>query len=921
MGTLDEIADAREAARISNNRQFVNNSASFYKDNILNEYETYTYSWAIHMINPTRAQEFETNITDGTYITLAETGVENEISLETVIQNTTLGFVRDNRNAVANTWDITFQEANGMTFLNRIMLAAKELGIRNHIEASYLLELKFRGWKQDNTSMKDEEIGPFWYVASITDFQIKHQDSGTNYQVAFVETESNAYRRMDYHLKTDLSVSASTFGEFLTNFTDEINKETARLVETTITRLYPNIYEFGTEGAADEWKNWKFDAVRGENLQESRNVSVTSAGGVVTFTLAEGTSMTAAIAAAILQTKEFKKIPLVGRNRFAKDNTDDAVADFNRLSELMQWFMFSTKVEYMEPYDSVAKQYKRKFIYNIKAYAAPQGVHDPISFKQLAGDSSAQQARMNNILRNGLLRKRYDYTYTGLNTEVLDVDLSLNTIFFVTQAIAGGRMGANQQFPGLTTAESAAYDARQRYATAVSEVKRLETERTRLEEKLSQVDPRNEDGQLARTNREYEANTAAIDEAQRNLELKEQTLEESNRQLFENTNTESVRFNPTKFKYITQSDLYDGNTRFSNKFESDQTSMQFDYRSVNDSLASSGADTNDDPGTAMLGALEINLNATGELVEQRLNIKGDPYWLGKPKGAAATNDNQADYEFGGLGYFFNMRLPVNEGEDGLMPEEIFNVTALYRVKSVTSQYMMGEFKQTLDSIRDTNTNNTMLINQLLAGATIGDQPSSLKSNYHNTNDDTDPQPDTNGNVVNDTSSTLDPSATGSGNGTITGSRTGVDGRLLTAMESAAASTGLTGVITPRGGNRGPGGSGRHNGYAADVQLYDGNRLLSVENPQDLALIQNYTSAFLTETRSAGLVPSVGIANPAYGSGSGLYMSGVAHHYDIAMTPGIGANLSPNAAPYWGGSGERTKHHRPPTWLVNMYNNS
>ena len=51
------------------------------------------------------------------------------------------------------------------------------------------------------------------------------------------------------------------------------------------------------------------------------------------------------------------------------------------------------------------------------------------------------------------------------------------------------------------------------------------------------------------------------------------------------------------------------------------------------------------------------------------------------------------------------------------------------------------------------------------------------------------------------------------------------------------------------------------------------------------------------------------------------MSGVAHHYDIAMTPGIGANLSPNAAPYWGGSGERTKHHRPPTWLVNMYNNS
>ena len=922
-GTVNGPESAAEA--VNEERAISNQSASKYQENILNQYDSYTYSWAIHMINPTRAQEFERNLEDGTYITLAESGIENEISIETVIQQTTLGFVRENRNAVSNSFDISFVEAKGLTFLNRIILAAQELGIRNHLEANYLLELNFRGWKQNNTAMNDEEIGPFYYVASITDFQIKHQDSGTNYQVTFIETEYNAYRRMDFHLKTDITVRASNFGDFLDNFTEELNAEVQRQVDTSIARLYPNQYQFGTEGEADEWRSWEFDAVRGDNLQQSRNVSVTAEGGVLVFVLHQGTSITAAIAAAILQTREFKRIPLVGRNQFAKDQPDDAVADAPSLAELMQWFMFSTNVEYLEPYDTVAKQYIRKFTYNIKAYTVPHGIHDPISFNQFNSSLESQQARLDNILRYGLLRKRYDYTYTGLNSEVLDVDLSLNNIFFIAQPIAGGNLGANSQFPGLTGSESDAFDARSRYNQTRDEVSRLESEQERLARDINGADPRNEDGVLNRAQTAAQANAEELAE-QRSLLLQRQAERDAANQVLENSPRESTNFSPIADRYITQSDLYGGQSRANNSIERMQDSMQFDYRSVNDSLASSGADTNDDPGTAFLGALEINLNSTGELVEQRLNIRGDTYWLGKPKGAARVNDNEADYDFGGLGYFFNMRLPVYEdGDSGLMAEENFSITALYRVKSVTSQYMMGEFKQTLDSVRDTNTNNAMLIDQLLSGRIVNAQNRNLQNDYNNPNDDTDAQPNNVPGTGNeDTSAILDPTARGTNSGTITGSNdttgstSNIDSRLLVALENAAAAAGVTGVISPQGGNRGPGGSGRHDGYAADISLYDGTRLLSVENPRDLAIIQNYTQAFLNETRSAGLTPSVGIANPTQGTGRELYMSGTAFHYDIARTPGIGANLSPGAGPYWGGSG-RTVSHPAPNWLVNMYN--
>lgn len=911
-----ETIDSPEAAAQAVNGEATPNTSgeSFYKDNILNKYEGYTYSWAIHMINPTRAQEFETNLKDGSYITLAESGVENEISIETVIQQTTLAFVKENRNAVSNSFDISFTEAKGMTFLNRIILAADELEIRNHLEANYLLELNFRGWNQDNTSIKDEEIGPFYYVTAITDFQMKHTDSATNYQVTFIETEYAAFRRMDLHMKAEVTVVASNFGEFLDNFTIELNAEVKRLTDTTTARIYPNEYIFGTTGETDEWRSWEFDAIVGSNLQESQNISVSSSGGTLTFGFHKGTSMNAAIATAILQTRNFKRIPLVGNNQFAKDNTNAAtIGDYQKLSDLMKWFMFKTKVEYLTDYDPVAKQYPRRFTYNISAYTIPQGIHDAQSFQQLANDETAQQTRLNNILNYGLLRKRYDYTYTGLNSEVLDVDLSLNTIFFVTQPTGGGELGATNLFPGLTQAQSRSLRAADRFQAAVREVERLEREVVALNEQLPSVSAF-DDGPSRSIRSRLIANATAQETARLNLQLADTETGLASAALDATRNTGTVEFTPIKNKYITQTDLYSGSSRT----ERMNNSMQFDYRSVTDSLATSGVDAQDDPGAMMLGALELNLNSTGELVEQRLSIRGDPYWLGKPKGVSASNDNQADYDFGGLGYFFNMKLPVYENEtNGLMPEQNFSVTALYRVSTVTSQYMMGEFKQTLESIRDTNTNNETMIQQLISGQIVGGQTRTLQQSYVQPDPENDVQPNEPGGRLADNSTRLDPAASGNAPGNISGDTNGVDNRLLAAMGVAGAQTGLDMVVTS--GNRGPGGSGRHNGFAADSQLRTSDgRVLSVENPADLALIQNYTQAFLNETRAQGLTPSVGIANPAFGSGSELYMSGTSHHFDIAMTPGSGASLSPTAAPYWGGS-TRTKHHRPPSWLVNMYN--
>lgn len=115
----------------------------------------------------------------------------------------------------------------------------------------------------------------------------------------------------------------------------------------------------------------------------------------------------------------------------------------------------------------------------------------------------------------------------------------------------------------------------------------------------------------------------------------------------------------------------------------------------------------------------------------------------------------------------------------------------------------------------------------------------------------------------------------------------IQDRLFNMLVTAAREAGVRAVITS-GGQDPPGprarrtGSRRHdNGFAADVQLYNGRTLLYTSNSSHLNIIKTFCRA----ARSAGVT--------AIGAGNG-YMSNRVLHLDIAAgQPGVGA------ARFWG----------------------
>ena len=114
---------------------------NMYLDNVLNQYDTYTYKWKLMMCHPQEAHRFEQLISpdNNRVVVLAESGVESEINIGSVTHSLTLAFKENqDRHGYANYFSFNLIEPGGATYFNRILEAARRLTIENHLKAAYL---------------------------------------------------------------------------------------------------------------------------------------------------------------------------------------------------------------------------------------------------------------------------------------------------------------------------------------------------------------------------------------------------------------------------------------------------------------------------------------------------------------------------------------------------------------------------------------------------------------------------------------------------------------------------------------------------------------------------------------------------------------------------------------------------------------
>lgn len=317
------------------------------------------------------------------------------------------------------------------------------------------------------------------------------------------------------------------------------------------------------------------------------------------------------------------------------------------------------------------------------------------------------------------------------------------------------------------------------------------------------------------------------------------------------------------------------------------------------------------------GASLQNLYNSRDMLEIEMQIRGDPYWIGQPRSVYgfSTLENAADFELGSSYFFLNINLPSENG-----PSKEYMITGLYRVISVISEYRNGKFVQYLKAYREAIINTRTVIAALESGEGIMPNiaPNAPLDGSAGSNGGRVGGGQTGPTAPGDQGDGLREPAEANGEPFVPEEFEG-DHRLQADPRQAEinrvlAQTGDELGITVIQSD-GPVGyreivginsegvpydtanstSGRHQRGAADVQLVYQDRILNINNPNDVAAIQAFTERFYQNTTSAGQIPGVGIGTN--------YMSGTSFHYDIS---GRG---------YYWGNGEEMEGA--PDWLARM----
>jgi len=858
---------------------------SQYLENVLNRYESYTYQWQLMMVHPRESTEFEDLIDKGRVVTLAHSGVESEINIQSVQQEMTLAFAKQNRNAVGNMFTIQLVEPLGTTMFNRIKLGAARLGIENHLQACYLLELKFNGFLPDGSST-DTPPGPFYYMTTMASLDFSYRQGASTYTANLIETQQEAYSRLQLNLPFEGSINANTYGGFLKALQKEINDQELERTKLNEHQLFSHQYTIELDAEASRWNDWKFSAA----IEADKNaaISITGSGNLI-FEFNPGTSIVALMSTALFQTEEFQKLPVhtnSGSQQFAKDKPTAAEAKAELLQQLLTWFKLDTSVEYLQ-YDKLSKHYQKKITYTIGQFVTPEIVHDPVSYYTLMANPSMQRQRLQNIFDNDLLRKRFDFTFTGLNTEVIDLDITMNNMYYQIQALNNGEV-SGRTVAGESGPENELNIFR-------GELRSLQAKISKKKSAITKLQKENE-GQInsaddAIANQQRSTEISNLESEIRQLEARANLIDEQMTDLQRKIDSQPINGRtPNRIsgtRYITQNEL------LNNPKIVHEVPLTFQSNNISSQSTSGPDQGNQSSGSLMLGAVEVGLNALSDLIEQNITVRGDPYWLGKQK-RANNNNIGADYEHGGLNYFLNVKFPTYPDDNTGLPLQMdndFSIMGIYRVYSVRASYDAGSFTMQLSSFRDMNANVGTLWEDLERGFT--NAPGSV-SQQEARKEDGQGDGDQVNDLPNDTNTgpnSSGPLAVGSGTGAIddTSYQTEagkvrnkpLSAKLKSQIQQAAQASGLD-VVVYSGGqdSSGPNRTGSHrhdNGNAADIALFDGNRQLSFNDPNDLPLIRS----FISNGKAAGLT--------GFGAGNG-YMGNQHIHVD-AVNPNLG---------YWGG---------------------
>lgn len=420
------------------------------QDNILNEYDRYTYKFGLYLVNDRDAEEPDI----GTKIirnqvrkyTVAESGVTTGFNIVDVEIIDHVNSSYRNRNNVTSDINITLTEPYGMTLVDRLYLASRELGVMNWRMAALFLTMEILAISADGVPLQDNRIQKV-YKLLISDMNSQLTQVGSTYKITAAVNNSLGFRDQYYLIPSNIVVNIGGSSTPSSSPTQATPPPTPGNSTPP-----PSVTVRAAGGSVGEFFNAIGEALTKIYREARVNPSLSRTTPVVIYEFKVDP---------ILAGEPINLSPSTNSRRRSWDSQGRAIT-VNRvgINELVDDILSSLtnadfflvpgptgalrvpriecRVEHVG-WDGLLNDYIKKFTYYIGIMETLRAVASPEHGEYFQANPPNQRARMEEVARQAIIKKVYPYYYTGMNTEIINLDVTFNQLHVIPLPLYNGR--------------------------------------------------------------------------------------------------------------------------------------------------------------------------------------------------------------------------------------------------------------------------------------------------------------------------------------------------------------------------------------------------------------------------------------------------------------------------------------------------
>ncbi len=720
----------------------------YYKDDREFDHTTYNITW--FMIQDTKLRnssikEFETKIlkyedieAQGAII-LAQTAGTDEFYIESLEMSSVVGEVEP----IVTNLEMSVRSPYQADLVDNIFNASATLENWNYTEFPTFLFIEWKA-REHETQSAVVDIASRCMGVRFINIGMQYNEGGASYGVRFVRASEHNFNQHVMSLHEDITIKGKVVEEVITDLLVKLQDiQLTGMDDVLIPDMYeiqmpekykkykiiqPDQADYSTQRMASNYNIWKTKTDKGDpkdwKVGEADDAGNSALIGPkdcqlhfadtqdqAVFTFKTGTTIVDIINVVLSSTKE---VQTELAKLFGVETPQDLEAQEKRADPKAVDHLF-IKVDadsMFLDYDQHRRQYATLHRYQVSEHIDPSYGTDEVTTQQDAGTS---QARLKGIIDEGLLQRAYTYFYTGLNTEVKNVDFNFDNHWVMAKGLYSKMSSADRQLTGALAKPE--HHLRTHPKWNKLRIQDWEAEVVELKQAITLHDDTFNAGEglyrdaIVRQQRENLLNELAT--AQEKLAAAQKTgLKEGTHTKITPVKTEgSMTGNwpsyivPIKPEFTGQ--IYVQDLQQKNQEPGVMYPVSFVNTHVPPEM-DKGFREDFDRGRNILAELYSKKLGGIDMIRMDLEIRGDPYWI---TASYADNGEQSISPTVKQPYLILLASQGNEPNTaGIMQiNERNGLNAVYSVITVVSKFTGGEFSQTLNCVRD----NTIDLNNII----------------------------------------------------------------------------------------------------------------------------------------------------------------------------------------------------------------